>query len=111
MVDRRNMPVEDFIRSQLQSEEEFTDQRSSHFRLCVAVDFKSLYKVFPRPFTHGGTSAGGQSVNGGGLMRGDIDLMGGGPNFDRLYHKLKVLLLLSCNYTMQIISYDSIKTR
>ena len=30
----------------------------------------------------------------GGLMRGDIDLMGG-TNFDRLYHKLKVLLLLS----------------
>ena len=29
----------------------------------------------------------------GGLMRGDIELMGG-PNFDRLYHKLKVLLLL-----------------
>ena len=28
-------------------------------------------------------------------MRGDIDLMEGGPNFDRLYHKLKVLLLLS----------------
>ena len=25
----------------------------------------------------GGTSAGGQSVNGGGLMREDIDLMGG----------------------------------
>ena len=45
----------------------------------------------------------------GGLMRGDIDLMGG-PNFDRLYHKLKVLLLLSCNYMMQFISYDSIKT-
>ena len=43
-----------------------------------------------------GTSARGQSVNGGGgFMRGDIDLMGGGPNFDRLYHKLKVLLLLS----------------
>ena len=39
---------------------------------------------------------GGQSVNGGGLMRGDIDLMGG-PNFDRLYHKLKVLLMLSGN--------------
>ena len=46
----------------------------------------------------------------GGLMRGDIDLMGG-PNFDRLYHKLRVLLLLSCNYTMQFIRYDSIKTR
>ena len=56
-----------------------------------------------------GTSAGGQSVNGG-LVRGDIDLMGG-PNFDRLYHKLKRLLMLSCNYTMQFIGYDSIKTR
>ena len=60
---------------------------------------------------YGGTSAGGQSVNGGGgLVRGDIDLMGE-PNFDRLYHKLKVLLMLSCNYTMQFIGYDSIKTR
>ena len=55
---------------------------------------------------------GGQSVNGGGgrVMRGEIDLMGG-PNLDRLYHKLKVLLLLSCNYTMQFIGYSSIKTR
>ena len=52
---------------------------------------------------------GGQSVNGG-FMKGDIDLMGG-PNFDRLYHKLKVLLMLSCNYTMQFIGYDSIKIR
>ena len=26
-------------------------------------------------------------------MRGDKDLIGG-PNFDRLYHKLKVMLLL-----------------
>ena len=58
----------------------------------------------------GGTSAG-DKVLMGGLMRGDIDLMGGGPNFDRLYHKLKVLLMLSCNYTMQFIGYDSIKTR
>ena len=75
-------------------------------------------RVFPRPFTHGGiylpsygggASAGGQSVNGG-AHEGDIDLMGG-PNFDRLYHKLKVLLMLSCNYTMQFIGYDSIKTR
>ena len=65
-------------------------------------------RVFPRLFTHGETSAGGQSINGG-LIRGDIDLMGG-PNFDRLYHKLKALLLLSCNYTMQFIGYDSIKT-
>ena len=38
------MPVEDLIRSQLQSEEEFTDQRSSHFKLCIAVNFKSLWK-------------------------------------------------------------------
>ena len=58
----------------------------------------------------GGTSARGQSVNGGGFMRGNMDLMRG-PNFDRLYHKLKVLSLLRCNYTMQFIGYDSIKTR
>ena len=43
-------------------------------------------------------------------MRGDIDLMGG-ANFDRLSHKLNVLLMLSCNYMMQFIGYDSIKTR
>ena len=55
-----------------------------------------------------GTSAGGQSINGG-THEGDIDLMGG-PNLDRLYQKLKVLLLLSCNYTMQFIGYDSFKT-
>ena len=73
-------------------------------------------RVFPRPFTHRGfvpPSMGGQ-VQGekllmGRLMRGDIDLMEG-PNFDGLYHKLKVLLLLSCNYMMQFISYDSIET-
>ena len=57
----------------------------------------------------GGTSAGGQSVNGGGLMRGGHRPIGG-PNFDRLYHKLKVLLKLSYNYTMQFIGYNSIKT-
>ena len=56
----------------------------------------------------GGTSAGGQNVDGG-LMRGDIDVMGG-PYFDRLYHKLKVLLLLCSNYTMQLVGYESIKT-
>ena len=56
----------------------------------------------------GGTSAGGQSVNGG-THAGDIDLMGR-PNFHRLYHKLKVLLMSSCSYTMQFIGYDSIKT-
>ena len=56
----------------------------------------------------GGTSAGGQSIDGGTHEGGHRPY--GGPNFDRLY-KLKVLLLLSCNYTMQFIGYDSIKTR
>ena len=46
-------------------------------------------KVFYRPFTHGRDLSppygGGQSVNGGTHE--------GGPNFDRLYHKLKLLLL------------------
>ena len=45
-----------------------------------------------------------------GTHVGNIDLMGG-PNFHRLYHKLKVLLMLSCSYTMQFIGCDSIKTR
>ena len=75
-------------------------------------------RVFPWPFTHGGgicpphmgrTSAEDKALMGG-LMRGDIDPIGG-PNFDRLYHKLRVLLMLCCNYTMQFIDYDSIKTR
>ena len=43
-------------------------------------------------------------------MRGNTDLREG-PNFDRSYHKLKVLLLLTCNYRMQFVGYDSIKTR
>ena len=34
----------------------------------------------------------GESVNGG-TYEGDMDIMGG-ANFDRLYHELKVLLLL-----------------
>ena len=48
------MSVEDLIRSQLKSEEKFTDQRSSHFKLCIAVNFKSLQKQicpsFDMPF-------------------------------------------------------------
>ena len=42
----------------------------------------------------GGQVQGDKALMEGGLMRGDIDL-NGGANFDRLYHKLKVLLLLS----------------
>ena len=44
MVDRRNTPVEDLIRSQLQNEEEVTDQSCPHFKLCIVVNFKSLQK-------------------------------------------------------------------
>ena len=44
MVYRRNTAVENLIRSQLQNEEEFTDQRSSHFKLCITVNFISLQK-------------------------------------------------------------------
>ena len=48
----------------------------------------------------GGWQVKGDKALMGGLMRVDRDLMGG-PNFERLYHKLKVLLLLNCNYMMQ----------
>ena len=66
-------------------------------------------RVFPKPFTHRGTSAGDKALMRGTHEGAGIDLMEG-PNFDKLYHKLKVLLLLSCNYMMQVIGYDSIKT-
>ena len=63
--------------------------------------------IFPRSFTHGGNKCKGTKHQMGGTHEGGHSLMGG-PNFDRLYHKLKVPLLLSCNYTMQFIGYDSI---
>ena len=44
MVDRRSKPAENLIRLQLQSEEKITDQPSSHFKQCIAVNFKSLQK-------------------------------------------------------------------
>ena len=44
---------------------------------------------------------GGQSVNGGTHERGHRHY--GGPNFDRLYHKLKVLLLLLLLLLMLLI--------
>ena len=56
--------------------------------------------VFPRLFRHGGfippyeRQVHGDKALMGGLMRRGIDPMGVGPNFDRLYHKLKVLLFL-----------------
>ena len=38
MVDRRNAPVEDIIRLQLQSEEEFTDQHSKLLSLSKVIE-------------------------------------------------------------------------
>ena len=63
-------------------------------------------RVFPGLFNMGGICplhmGGGQvqedkALMGGGLMRGDLTLVAS------LYHKLKVLLLLICNYMMQFI--------
>ena len=48
--------------------------------------------VFVSPYR--GTSAGGQRINGG-THEGGHRPYGGGANLDRLYHKLKVLSLLS----------------
>ena len=59
----------------------------------------------------GGQVQGEKALMGGGTHEGGHRPYGGGPNFDRLYHKLKVLLLLSCNYMIEFIGYDSIKTR
>ena len=69
--------------------------------------FGSLYAWFSLRRLH---AWGGKALMGGLMRGGDIDLMGE-PNFDRFYHKLKVLLMLSSNYTMQFIGYDSSKTR
>ena len=93
--------------------------------LCVHIGLNSTHIYDVKGFSLGRLHMGrlvpppyGGQVQGdkalmGGLIKGDIhvDLMGGGANFDRLYHKLKVLLMLSCNYTMQFIGYNSIKTR
>ena len=57
-----------------------------------------------------GQVQGDKALMGEGLMRGGNRPYGGGSNFDRLYHKLNILLLLSCNYMMQFISYNFIKT-
>ena len=48
-------------------------------------------------FSLGHLHMGGREVHGdkalmGGLIRGDINLIGG-PNFHRLYHKLKVVIV------------------
>ena len=75
----------------------------------ISVSFSSSFasSLYSCPgFSLGRLHMGG---GGGGQVQEDKALMGG-PNFDRLYHKLKVLLLLSCNYTMEFIGYDSIKT-
>ena len=86
--------------------------KAAGYKLNASEKKLNVSRVFPKPFTHewGGGQVQGDKVLIGGLMKGSIDLMGG-PNFDRLYHKLKALLLLSCNYMMQFIGYDCIQTR
>ena len=45
MVNRSNTLVDNLVvKSQLQSEEELTDQRSSHFKLNIAVNFNHCRK-------------------------------------------------------------------
>ena len=58
-------------------------------------------------FSLGRLHMGGQSVNGG-THEGGHRPYGGLTLID---YKLKVLLMLSCNYRMQFIGYNSIKTR
>ena len=55
MVDRRNTPVEDLIRSQVQREEEFIDQRSSHFKLCQKGNIPKSLAFFHREGGAGST--------------------------------------------------------
>ena len=87
-----------------------------HSRRCSELAVRLMNRLQQTGFSLGRLHMGrfvphmGEVQGDKALMRGgNIDLMGG-PNFDGLYHKLKVLLLLSCNYMMQFISYDSIKT-
>ena len=48
---------------------------------------------FPQDsYTWGGEQVQGDKALMGGLIRGDINLMRG-PNFDRLYHKLEVVIV------------------
>ena len=60
----------------------------------------------------GGTKRMGGHSEWGELLRGDINLIGGGgvPNLDRLYHKLKVLLqlllLLLMLFLCHLLSYN-----
>ena len=74
--------------------------------ITVIIGLMLFVRVFPRPFTHGGICPppyGGDKVLMGGTHEEGHRPYGGGPNFDRLYHKLKVLFVLTCNYTMQFM--------
>ena len=52
----------------------------------LMASFRGQFTGFSLGRLHmGGTSAGRQSINGGTHK--------GGPNFDRLYHKLKVVIV------------------
>ena len=49
-----------------------------NFMIKKFIFFRSVIRVFPRPFTHGGEQVqGDKALMRGGLMRGDIYLMGG----------------------------------
>ena len=66
----------------------------------IFADLPALFlRVFPRPFRHGGcvpprTSAEEKVLIWGFMREGEHRHYGGGPKSDRLYHKLKILLLL-----------------
>ena len=84
--------------------------RCTIYSLCSGLSLGRLHMRGICPPIWGGTNVGDKALIGGTHKGGHRPYVGG-PNFDRLYHKLKVLLLLSCNYTMQFVSYNSIKTR
>ena len=66
-------------------------------RLCLLVP---VYSGFSLDLLDMGICRGGEGTSAegkvlmGGTHEGGLKRYGGGPNFDRLYHKLKVLLLL-----------------
>ena len=59
----------------------------------LMASFRGQFTGFSLGHLHmgGETSAGGQSINGGTHKGGHKPY--GGPNFDRLYHKLKVVIV------------------
>ena len=63
----------------------------NHFWLSMVRLMASFRGQFTG-FSLGHLHTGGRQVHGDKALMGDINLMGG-PNFDRLYHKLKVVIV------------------